>query len=89
MSGISSDEEEPPAGEMEETGSEAQELQSPPPPGSTAPFYQGRGSELLQGEPGCQEAGRVENGQEAEPAEEEREASPAPVDPQKQMLLQV
>ena len=38
--------------------------------------------ELLLGEPDCQEAGKVEDGPEAEPGEEEREELPAPEDQQ-------
>ena len=59
MSGSGSDEEDPPAGETEETDREAQELQLPSAPGPAVPFYQGLVYELLLGEPGRQEAGRV------------------------------
>ena len=76
MSGSGSEEHDPPAGETEETGSEAHGLQSPPPPGPAVPFYQGLGSELLLGEPGRQEAGRVEDGQEAGKGEDGQEAEP-------------
>ena len=49
MSGSGSDEEDPPAGEMEETDREAQELQLPSAPGPAVPFYQGLVYELLLG----------------------------------------
>ena len=71
MSGSGSDEEDPPACETEEMDSEAQELQSSSAPGPAVSFYQGLVYELLLGEPGRQEVGRVEDGQEAEPLEEE------------------
>ena len=82
MSGRGSDKEDLPACETEETDSEAQERQSPLPPGPAVPFYQGLVYELILGEPGSQEAGSVEDGQEAEPLEEEQEELSAPEDPQ-------
>ena len=66
-----SNEKDPPTGEAEEKDREAQERQSSPPPGPAVPFYQGLRYELILREPGSQEAGRVEDGQEAEPLEEE------------------
>ena len=74
MSGRGSDEEDLPACETGETDNEAQERQSPSPPGPAVPFYQGLVYELLLGEPGRQEAGRVEDGQEAGRVEDGQEA---------------
>ena len=78
MGGSGGGEEDPPPGETEEADREAQEIQSPPPPGQAVPVHQGLGPELLHGEPDGREAGRVKDGQEAEPGGEEQEALPAP-----------
>ena len=56
----------PPAKEREEVGREAQELQSPPPPGLSVPVYRGIVSEIQRGEPCLRDVGRGEESQEAQ-----------------------
>ena len=76
MKGSGRDEEEPPAGEMEEMDREAKERQAPLPPRPAVPVYQGLRVELVLGETGSQEAGRMVNGQVTEQLEEEQEERP-------------
>ena len=66
MRGRGRDEHETPAEEREKAGREAQELQSPPPPGPSVPVYRGIVSETQRGEPCRRDARKGEESQEAQ-----------------------
>ena len=59
----------------------AREPHSTLPPGPAGPAYQGLGLEPLLGEPGCQEAGKGEEGPEAGRREDNQEAEPLEEEP--------